>query len=177
MSCPDWRRLAKDDGFLRPAAASRRAALEHAAACPRCRREALRLDPSLAVAELPVAAATRAEIDAVKDNVLALRRMRRVEREAEPRRGRTRWAAVAGLTLVALLFGGETGDRSPGESTTGARPAPLLSEDYRLYGSLPLVESLQPAEARVYQLGRDDFSLVWIVDESIEVSSEPGSEP
>lgn len=177
MSCPDWRRLARDDDFLRPATAPRRAALEHAATCPRCRREALRLDPSLAVADLPVAPASPAEIDAIKDNVLALRRVRRVESEARPRRVRARWAAVAGLTVAALLFAPETGDRRPGEGPAEARPAPLLSEDYRLYGSLPLVESLEPAEARVYQLGRDDFSLVWIVDESIEVSSEPGSGP
>ena len=80
---------------------------------------------------------------------------------------------MACLAVMALLFGGETTDRSPGERAVVTRPAQLLSEDYRLYGSLPLVEALEPAEARVYQLGQDDFSLVWIVDESIEVTANP----
>ena len=173
MSCPDWRRLAAGDEFLRPGVASRRAALEHAASCRPCRREALRLDPSLAVAELPVADVTRSEVESIRDNVLALRRTRRLERDSRPRRPGARWAAVACLAVAALLFGGETTDRSPGERAGVTRPPQLLSADYRLYGSLPLVESLEPAEARVYQLGQDDFSLVWIVDESIEVTANP----
>lgn len=173
MRCPDWTLLAADDEFLRPGTGARRAALEHAADCPACRREALRLDPSLAAAGVAVDDATRAEIDAIKDGAMALCRMRRVERQSRPRRARVRLAAVACLTVLALLFAGETGDRSPDEVAPGDGPALLLSEDYRLYGSLPLVESLAPAEARVYQIGREDFSLVWIVDESIEVSSRP----
>lgn len=173
MSCPDWTLLGADDQFLRPGASARRSALEHAADCPGCRREALRLDPSLAVEGMAVGDATRAEIDAIKDGVMALCRMRRVERQSRPRRARVRLAAVACLTVVVLLFAGETGDRSPDEAPAGDGPALLLSEDYRLYGSLPLVESLEPAEARVYQIGREDFSLVWIVDESIEVSARP----
>ena len=178
MSCPDWSRLADGDDFLRPGASARRRALEHAADCPECRRSALELDPSLVVAGLPVADPTPGEIEAIRDHVLALRRVREVERESRRRGAPARLAAVACLTVVILLFAKETGDRGggerqPGEAAVSSRPAYLLSEDYRLYGSLPLVEALEPAEARVYQLGRDDFSLVWIVDESIEVAVRP----
>ena len=173
MSCREWTRWEGGDEFLRPGAPARRAALEHAADCPDCRRRALALDPSLAVAGLAVPEATPGEVEAIRANVLALRRMRDVERRPRKRWARARLAAVACLTVGILLFAEETGEREPGGQAVSAGPALLLSEDYRLYGSLPLVESLEPAEARIYQLGRDDFSLVWIVDESIEVSPQP----
>lgn len=173
MSCREWTRWQGGDEFLRPGAPGRRAALDHAADCPDCRRRALELDPSLTVSSLAVPEATPGEIEAIRANVLALRRMRDVERRPRRRWAPARLAAVACLTVGILLFAEETGDREPGERAAAAGSALLLSEDYRLYGSLPLVESLEPAEARIYQLGRDDFSLVWIVDESIEVPPTP----
>ena len=106
-------------------AASRRAALEHAADCPHCHREALGLDPSLAATALDVAEPSAAEMAAIRDGVLSLRRVRRVEHESRPRRAWGRVAAVACLTCAVLLFAEETGDREPGELPAAGRSAPL----------------------------------------------------
>jgi len=172
MTCPQRQRLAALGDAILVESAERRAALEHAADCPECRRIAFEIDPTLAVSDLPPVRVTAAEVRGIKHNVLAVRRVQRFDEAARPSGwNRRRWAAVAALTAGILLVAEDESRRAAVDARAEVAGAPLLSEDYRLFGALPLVESLEPSQPRVYQLGEEeDFSLVWIVDESLEIS-------
>jgi hypothetical protein len=148
-------------------------ALEHFDGCPSCRSEALKADPLLLFRRLPVAELTpaeeRSEVESMRLAVTALRHAGRLESRRRFA-GWRRWAAAAVLAVASLAV---TRDRAPQLVTAAVvtplpalRQAPVLPADQE-----PLaIEGLSRPGRRVYQIpdGRD-LSVIWIVDESLEI--------
>ena len=174
MSCPEWRRLAVLRNQRRDDEPEEwTAALEHFDRCPSCRPEALKADPLLLFRRLPVAELTpaeeRSEVESMRLAVTALR----TAGSLESRRrfaGWRRWAAAAVLAVASLAV---TRDRVPQLATAAVatpppalRQAPVLPADQE-----PLaIEGLSRPGRRIYQMtDGKDFSVTWIVDESLEI--------
>ncbi len=174
MSCPDWGALLAHRRRLRGREPEGlRGALEHLAACPACRRRALRVDPTLVFRLLPPEEPADGEIEAVRRNVRALRRT--LELESAPPRRRRVSGGMAAAFLLALLFlmpvpGADPGREPPPGRGAGEWQGQILRGPISLpAGSAPLVESLDRPLARVYHLGGEDLSVVMIVDETLDV--------
>ncbi len=184
MSCPDWRPLVAHrrapDGEPPPRWA---AALAHLERCERCRREALALDPSLVFSSLRAPAADRSDREAAREIAAGVRTLVRA-REAErslggaARRARRRAGfAAAALALAATLSLTTHAARHatlPGAAAARgpfAAGAPALDEvaPATEAATPALVDALDRPQARIYQLGQDDLSVVMIVDESLDV--------
>jgi hypothetical protein len=173
VSCPDWGRLAalRDrDPAAEPA--GWREAVEHSDACPPCRRRALAADPTLLFRRLPVheltAAEERAEVEATRRAVAAMRtagRMARGAGEAEAGIHWRRWAAAAVLAVAALSARGPAPEAPLGlpaaRSTGPARPSSQRTP--------ATIEGLSRPGARIYHYHTADEDLVMIVDESFAI--------
>ncbi|MDH3743486.1 MAG: hypothetical protein OES47_00115 [Acidobacteriota bacterium] len=169
-ACPDWQRIARSaDRFLAEDCADRRRTLRHMEACPSCRRSALELDPTLAVANLPAVEVSKSEIEAVKRQVQAMRRVRAIE--VGKRRPVLSHVAVVMLMVgLGLFLPGRVIDPAGSVAQGGVGGGVLFDEASReAASSLALVESITPSTARIYQLDQADFPIVMIVDESIDL--------
>ncbi len=190
MSCPDWRALVAHrwarDAEPPPEWA---AALAHLEECDGCRRAALALDPSLVFSRLAGAGFDRSERsersvhDEAREIAAGVRTLVRA-REAERTLGRSSrpaarraGLAAAALALGAALFLTTHASRHAGAPAAPARGpfvagAPALDEvapPSAEAASPALVDALDRPQARIYQLGQDDLSVVMIVDESLDV--------
>ena len=162
MSCPDWtgvatRRETEPDGWA--------AAVEHFDSCALCRREALAADPLLVFRRLPAVelapAEERAEVEAVRQVVAAMRTAERLE-VRRSFAGWRRWAAAAVLTLASLSVG-----RDKARQLEGVVTAPLPAAPKSTAG--PTLEELDRPGARVYHMAGEGVSVFMIVDESLDV--------
>ena len=166
-ACPDWARLlAARDAGGEPAAW--RGALEHLDQCPPCRREALSRDPALLFHRLPGAAAGDDEIERMRERVAVLRSAEAVLAPAQGPSSRRRDAMLAASFVLALL-GVTAGNRPQGRPPVAiagdAARAALAHEIARQ----PVLEQLDRPYDQVVQWSNDDFSMVVLVDERLDV--------
>ena len=160
MSCPDWTALAarRDDGWA--------AAVEHFDGCTLCRREALLADPLLVFRRLPAAELTpaeeRAEVEAVRQAVAAMRTAERLE-VRRSFAGWRRWAAAAVLAGAALAVGR---DKAPGGPE---RPAATPAAPVAVAAPAPTLEGVNRPGARVYHVDGEGISVFMVFDESLDV--------
>jgi hypothetical protein len=198
MNCPDWRRLAahRDAAHALPSDTARwdEAVVHYDSGCPLCRRAALAAEPTLVFRRLRElrepemsAAQEAAEVDSVRQAVAAMRTASRVDsREGHARRslrgaGWMRWAAAAGLTVMALTLPASHGGRPPAAAAGRIAPAaaspartvsplaPTLPAAALGEADLPTVEGVNRPGARVYHMDGEGMSVVMIVDESLDV--------
>lgn len=164
MSCPDWPAATawrRGDGA---APAEWSAQLAHLAGCAGCRRRVAVLDPTLLLvaAAAPAPRIGDAEARALAGTVRSLIRAGRLEG-----RGRSgRHALVAAVAVAALLA------VPLGLSRLSLRTAPpVVPRAATLLEPVdePPVEEVQPAGARVYQLGSEELQVVLIVDENLDL--------
>jgi hypothetical protein len=191
-ACPNWRELL-GSRFVSSSSAEPEGlgeALAHFDACPACRREACRIDPTLIFRRLPAAALDfDVEAERMLLAVAGMRASERVEfRHATAlgsplgRRLRShgaRWALAAGLAAASLVLGGRSdlaGGSAPqlaGSAASvalsgGVAPARLdsLAAPAAVESA---VEDLGRPDARIYQLDGERLSVVMIVDEKLDV--------
>jgi hypothetical protein len=169
MSCALSTKLREQpEAFLVEDSPERLWGLRHAEECPACRRALLRLDPTLAVAPSVPEFESR-EVESLKAGVLNAKRLREMEASSgRSIRGSQIAAAVTLIASLALLLPGqleETGGGSGNGQTELSRALTPSAAEV----SLPAVETLDLPRARVYELGDEDFSVVMIVDESLDL--------
>lgn len=176
MSCPDWRRLLRyrfDDDRRQPDGWGD--AVAHLAECGACRAEAVAIDPTLIfVAPPPEPALEPRQLDEIKRSVNTARRARDVETAVSRPAGVVRrfGAAAAMLAVLFLLPPAAVG---PPDSLVPAGIPGLEEVENVAGGALPpavvspMIEPLDRPQARIYQLGQEDLSLVMVVDESLDV--------
>jgi len=170
VSCPDWSALAAHRNDPRP---SRRTtepegwteALAHFDSCSLCRRQALSADPTLVFRRMPVVELTPAqemdEVAAVRQAVAAMRTASRLD-DRRPvsglrsKRGWNRWAAAAVLALASLSLGQDPGPSFDSAEASGAALPPSI-------------EGVNLPDARVYQIGEEDFAVTMVFSESLDV--------
>jgi hypothetical protein len=164
VNCPDWSRLAAArnarDESTEPEGWAE--AMEHFDSCAPCRKEALKADPLLVFRRMPAVEITPAEehleIESMQQAVAAMRTARRLETRGRFA-GWRRWAAAAVLAGISLGVGR---DKAPQlEQAAVASPAPMSV-------AAPVLDGIDRPEARVYEVGDDEFSAVMVIDESYE---------
>lgn len=189
MTCDFWRAHGKQrTDLLVDGSSGRLAASAHLEICPECRSRAFLLDPSWARLEEPNPDFSQTEIDETKRRILAGRRLSDVAdvarvsdaeaavsvssnpKSTAPRN--TAWlraAAIAASLGVLLMFG--VSRRPPSSWAQRAVPVPeqALSAAAGLVPNFSSIDPLLPTRARVYELGQADFSLVILVDESLDI--------
>lgn len=177
MSCRVWEELAAaGEAVLREDAPERLRAEAHFRECPSCAEKAFLLDPSWAVRKLPAPEFGAEDLAEIQRSLARAERMRGVERRFGTRHPGRRIAAAA--VLVALLgVAGILSDRSnsvevadsggflvkPGAEGRQGDPADELEL------SLPAIGSLAPETARIYELGEEEFALVMVVHETLDL--------
>lgn len=183
MNCPDWKTLLahrldsdreSESGVDGPPSEWPEA-LEHLEECPACRRRALALDPSLIFAAQAPLGVSDDEVGLIKANVHTLLRARAAEHASHRvRRGLGRLAAAAAVVALMVLLPTHTSR----QALTSSPALPGLASDARsvpagdgllVEAPSPLIEPLDLPAARIYQLGGGDFSIVMVVDDSIDV--------
>jgi hypothetical protein len=179
MSCPDWNVLAahrRDRHGAEPEGWGE--ALAHLDGCQLCRRQALAADPTLVFRRLAAVPAVmtddqeRAEADAVRQAVAAMRAASRLD-SLEPRQrgsaGWRRWPMAAALVLVALSA--PSNHSSPGRRVAAAalEGFPSMPETRQVDLGSPVVEGVNLPGARVYHMSGEGLSVVMVVDESIDI--------
>ncbi len=172
-ACLDWGKVAREaDRFLSEDSAERMRALRHVEECPSCRRAALRFDPTLAVTHLAPAEVESSDVEAVKRQVEAMRRVRAME-IGRRGSGLAHAAAVILLLGVGFMFAGPVRDPNAPATLpqiTANGPGSFFDAgNRRSTASLAVVESISPSSARIYHLDQQDFPVVMIVDESIDL--------
>jgi hypothetical protein len=186
VTCPNWtaltahRRERGGPGAAEPETWP--AALAHFdGGCPLCRKAALKADPTLVFRRLPSVPAAkmteteeRAEVEAVRQAVAAMRTASRLGSEARKSgalSGWRRWTAAAVLALAALFI--PSGDAR--EARPGADQAAIFRDGYVGEGSqesdldTPVMEGVNLPDARVYHMSGDGLQVVMVVDESIDI--------
>lgn len=190
-ACPNWRELLnlRFESSAEPEGLAD--ALAHFDACPACRREACRIDPTLIFRRLPAADLDfEVEAERMRLAVGGMRASERVEGRATAlgrhplgRRLRSqgvRWALAAGLAAASLMLGG----RSDLADAVGHQEWAWRSPSTSLFGGVvparfvpaqapaaveSAVENLGPPDARIYQFDGERLSVVMIVDEKLDV--------
>ena len=180
VSCPTWNELTSyADRLLQEGSPERALAERHFSRCPSCVQRAFLLDPSWAVSRTsrselsePASFGSR-EIEVLKRSVLETGRIRAVEGSVRERRIGMRVAIAA--AVLSVLVGGTAWLRpiGPETKTEGIKPAAEV-EFFVISGSavglsLPTVAALTPAAARVYDFGQEDFALVMVVHETLDL--------
>ncbi len=166
LSCPDWSRLAAARTSEETEPEGWTEAVAHFDSCSLCRKEALKADPLLVFRRMPSVEITpaeeRLEIESMQQAVAAMRTARRLETRGRFA-GWRRWAAAAVLAGVSLSVGR---DKVPQlEQAASAPPAPVVSSGY---AAAPVLDGIDRPEARVYEVGDEEFSAVMVIDESYE---------
>lgn len=171
MSCPDWTGLVA----LRERAESETPewseAMAHLDACPRCRREALAADPLLVFRRLPAPempeGEERAEAEAMRQAVAAMRTARRVESRRRFA-GWRRWAAAAVLALASLSVSWDKVP-SPEPARVAAQPAVAAPDEPSPAAGSATLEALDGSDARVYQINGQGLTAFMVVDNKLHV--------
>ena len=182
MNCPDWRPLLAhrfDPTLATPDAWCR--AEEHLRGCAMCRRAATAIDPTLAFRDAARWAPPTAEIADIHRAVRTLRRASEVERRAGAgkqsapsrargvsRRERGPLAAAALFALVLALQPASV-SRNTGDAPATPEPAAAGRLLRAARPAAPAIEGVDRPDARVYEWGADDLSVVMVVDESLDV--------
>ncbi|HEX3128634.1 MAG TPA: hypothetical protein VH394_14980 [Thermoanaerobaculia bacterium] len=194
MSCPDWNALtAHRDERDGSEPAGWGEALTHLdGGCKLCRRQALAADPTLVfrrLAAVPAVSMTpaqeRAEADAVRAAVAAMRAASRLDSlEARPRtssvwKGWSTAALAACLALAAVVVPSKPAKVAPGAGTAAIfREGRLevvepLDEPVAAMQQVdleePVVEGVNLPDARVYHMSGEGLSVVMVVDESLDI--------
>ena len=170
MSCHDWRALLAhrfDPAVGEPDDWSEAEA--HLEACESCRRKALAIDPTLAFRSAATWEPEPGETAAIRQAVRTLRRASALETSEGKAGGSTRHSGprvAAALFALVLALHPSTTARNPMEPAPAA-PGPRL---VRVTGpAAPAIEGVDRPDARVYEWGADDLSVVMVVDESMDV--------
>jgi hypothetical protein len=170
MSCHDWRALLAhrfDPAVGAPEDWSEAEA--HLEVCQSCRRTALAIDPTLAFRSAATWQAEPGEIVAIRQAVRTLRRASALDARGDDAGGPTRHIgprAAAALFALVLALHPSTTARNPAEPAPAARGPRLV----RVTGPVaPAIEGVDRPDARVYEWGADDLSVVMVVDESMDV--------
>ena len=173
MTCPDWRALA-----------ARRAsgeepiewpqALDHLDGCPDCRHAAPLADPVLLFRRLPTVELAAEEVEEMRLRVQVLRRGRRFEPLLRSRRVTVQRAAAMIALLGGLtLLGGHSGlgSRPGGEPFLASDPWPYLAATSLTEDEIaqPLLEEIDQPFDQVVQWSGEDFSMVLVVDQRLDV--------
>jgi hypothetical protein len=185
--------VAQGSSLLRDGSPERASAEAHFAACPECAQRAFLLDPGWALRRpgredsTPVPGFAASEIAELENSILSGGRMLRIEETATLRVPAANFAvaalvlAIVGVGAVLLQSTGLSRDPLEPDASgafAGAPGAPAFqsvappSADVAREVAepwLPAVGSLQPAAARVYDLGQEDFALVMVVDETLDL--------
>jgi hypothetical protein len=174
VSCPDWTGLvALRETVLRERADAETpewtAAMTHFDACPRCRRDAVAADPVLVFRRLPTPempeGEERAEVEAMRQAVAAMRTARRVESRRHFA-GWRRWAAAAVLALASLSV---SWDKVPVPERVAVEPAVAAPDEPRPAASSATLEALDGSDARVYQINGQGLTAFMVVDNKLHV--------
>jgi hypothetical protein len=162
--CPDWEALAQQRARSPLDPPGWDEAVHHLDGCSRCRPAALASDPTLVFRRLPVPALASDEVSAMLLRVAALRGARELSSSAGARRlPAWRRLAVAAVLVAAVL----AVDRTPplaGRAALVAHQAlaaELLAQ--------PVLEELHQPFDNVMQWNGDDLSVVWVLDERLDV--------
>lgn len=188
MTCPDWSVLTahrRERGAARLVAAEPEgwpAALAHFdGGCPLCRKAALKADPTLVFRRLPPVPAAnmteteeRAEVEAVRQAVAAMRTARRLgsqTRKSGAFAGWRRWSAAAVLALAALVIpsGGARQARPSADQAAIFRDGFVGEGAQQVELDTPIMEGVNLPDARVYHMRGDGLQVVMVVDESIDI--------
>lgn len=176
MSCFDWSRLLEhrfDADVETPPQWPR--ARRHLESCEACRREAASVDPTLIFRHAAPWSPDPAEADALRQAARALRRTGALAASVAAgstasgtRREGGRLVSAVLFALVLALMPGRPAHRG----VEGGEPAPPASAAriLRTAGpAAPAIEGVDRPQARVYEWGADDLSVVMVVDESLDV--------
>lgn len=190
MSCPNWDALARQRASTQREAAAWRQAVSHLDSCGVCRRQAVVSDPLLAFrGRLGDASERRPEAAEVADmcrSVRAVVRSREWETPQRPARRSSAWrqAAAVGLLAFLLLLLGPNGRVGPVPPTVVQVDPRTVQVSDRVPGTvspieildhltatlpLSLVENVDRPGARVYEMRRENLSLVMIIDRTLDV--------
>jgi hypothetical protein len=174
--CAEWtrlepliaRRMAGDDAAEALLSA---ASFAHFEDCPGCRRAALALDPTLVLRPLAEPMRQEAERDEVEAMRVAVATLRRSRSTAPVSAGAGRWwkVAAAAALVAGALYQLPLPSAAPQGTTVAAAVAAAPGVLPAEFSNQPVVEDLDRPDARVYQLGGGDVSVVMIVDESLDV--------
>jgi hypothetical protein len=162
-------------------------ARRHLDDCLSCRQEAVAIDPTLAFRNVAAWSPGADESESIRLAVRALRRTRQLQGDAaaavsnagERRRARRRIASAA-LFAVALSLLPSVVDRHHVDHLENAAAEPVdaplsalrdaFSAASQIVGpSAPAIDGLDRPQARVYEWGAEDLSVVMVVDESLDV--------
>lgn len=175
MSCPDWPPLLAHR--FQPGAeppADWLVARSHLQSCPTCRAAAAAIDPTVAFHGAAAWVPAAEERAAILHNVRTLRRagalalttaVQRLEAQPAPRH---RAAAAALFAVLLALLPGSTARRGV-DSPDLARLTATVPVVRLAPPSASALEGLDRPQARVYEWGGDDLSVVMVVDESLDV--------
>lgn len=182
MSCDVWEDLcASGEALLVEDSAERIRAERHFEVCSLCAGRAFLLDPSWAVRNSAALDFAPDELNELKHRLADAGRFRELERSVTARGGRALAASVAVVAALAVVAGvmsmrsdsTVTQDRvvaenraqveasAPGDGAGDTRPGTSLS--------VSAIGSVVPAAARVYEIGEEDFALVMVVHESLDL--------
>jgi hypothetical protein len=166
VTCPDWRTATAWRRGDAAAPADWQDSLEHLAGCVVCRRRVAKLDPTLllAAAAAPAPAVSEEEVQTLTATVRSLVASERLAARSRPGRS----ALLPAAALVALLAAPIGLSRLVGRAA-----APIASPEVATApqepAAAPPVEDVQPAGARVYQIGTEEFPVVLIFDENLDL--------
>lgn len=184
MSCETWQELVEQgDLLLCEDSRERLAAQRHFRSCPSCAERAYLLDPGWAVRRSVTQMPGEAEIAELKRSILAAGRTRELESAVRGAPSRVRVAAAIALFSVVIAAGALIRVGGPAKPTARVSntenvavetvPASVAATA-SAFGtvselSLPAIGSLAPSAARVYDLGQEDFALVMVVHETLDL--------
>jgi len=141
----------------------------HLRECPKCRKSALREEPSLLFAMAPAAPSESEAIEACAAAVMGRIRQDRLERRLHRRRP---WLAAAAAAIV-VVSGGLAWRTVIGGGSGALQPAVEAQQNPGLQSPPPTVEVEMAGEGvRVYQFANDedaDTAVYFIVDPALEL--------
>lgn len=151
----------RGDACLVDGSPERRRLLEQAAGKSADRRRALLVDPTLAAMPGDEVVLSDAEVERLKQAVRSMRRIRRFD-DRDSRRHSFGLSGLAAALLLLLVFLSPADvDRAVELSRTAVRDRAAITH--------PGIEAINLPGARVYELAEEDFDIVLIVDESLEL--------
>ena len=176
MSCHDWAALVahRSDPVL-PVPVAWPDALDHLESCAECKREALSLDPTLALRDAARWVPSSGDIEGIRLGVETLRRTGELASAKPTGRSRSRTPRGHGRVASALLFATVLALQADSTARTSMDlpEAGVVAFDDRAQQSLgpvaPAIDGLDRPLARIYEWGADDLSVVMVVDETLDV--------